>query len=53
VLVTALNMHDLGSEHLDVDVSRVRRGIMLLLILVKSEYFLLCCSLGFTIWKLS
>jgi hypothetical protein len=34
VLVTALNMHDLGSEHLDVDVS-VRRGLMLLLILVK------------------
>jgi hypothetical protein len=37
----ALNIHDLGLEHLDVDVSRVRRGLMLLLILVErvSIYF--------------
>jgi hypothetical protein len=35
VLVTALNMHDLQLEHLDVDVSRVRRGLMLLLILLE------------------
>jgi hypothetical protein len=51
----ALNIHDLALEHLDVDVSRVRRGLMLLLILVErvSISCSVFCSLGFTIWKWS